>query len=252
MKAAYFEDSLTKAGNAVKKKWKLIRQFWLGNKSNCDIKRINQSTSAPDIANELNTYFGNVGNKLAEKIDAPSEEFQALSKGKIQVKPPSFDFKELSAHDIAILIHDLKPSNSSGVDGLSAKIVKAAGPSIYGVLMHIFNLSLSTSIFPTNRKIGCVTPLFKEGDASDPSNYRPISVLPTLGKLRERVAHTQLYSHFTQHEVITNRQSWFRKGHSMMTCLIDFLDDIYQDVDQGGICGVLFLDHDCLLVMTSC
>ena len=85
-------------------------------------------------------------------------------------------------------------------------------------------------------------PLFKEGDASDPSNYRPISVLPTMGKLLERVAHNQLSKHFCEHDVLSPRQSGFRKGHSSVTCMIDFLDFIHQEVDRGSCCGVLFLD----------
>ena len=73
------------------------------------------------------------------------------------------------------------------MDGLNARIIKAAGPSIYPVLRHIFNLSLITQTFPDDWKIGCITPIFKEGDATNPSNYHPILVLPALGKLLECV-----------------------------------------------------------------
>ncbi len=85
-----------------------------------------------------------------------------------------------------------------------------------------------------------ITPIFKEGQHSDPSNYRPIAILPCMGKLLERVAHTQLY--IDEHKILSQCQAGFRKGYSTGTCLVDFLEDIYQGDNSGGVCGVLFLD----------
>ncbi len=81
---------------------------------------------------------------------------------------------------MAVLIREFKSTNSSSLDGISSRLIKAAGPGIIDPLLHIFNQSINTGIFPSGLKIGSVTPLFKEGDASDPSNYRPISILPSL------------------------------------------------------------------------
>ncbi len=242
LKQHYFEDQLQKCGNDMKKRWKLIRQFWPSGKSNADIKKINGKTIDVEMAEEINRFFANVGSHLAEAIPVPSQNLIDRFFNNIPVFPPSFEFKELEEYDIAVLMRDLKPTTSAGIDGLSSRILKAAGPSLFKPLKHVLNLSLRSSVFPENWKTGCVTPLFKEGDASNPSNYRPISLLPTLGKLLERVAHTQLYQHFTDHQVLSNCQSGFRKGHSTTTCLFDFLDNIYQEVDEGRLCGVLFLD----------
>ncbi len=156
--------------------------------------------------------------------------------------PPVFEFEEISLLETATLIHDFKCTSSAGVDDLTSRIIKAAGPAIIPVIRYLINWSIRGQEFPEVWRIGCVTPVFKEGDRSDPSNYRPISILPCLGKLTERVIHTQLYKYVTDHDSISKCQSGFRKGHSTGTCLISFLSNIYQQVDDGGACGVLFLD----------
>ena len=74
-------------------------------------------------------------------------------------------------------MRDLKPSHSCGMDGITARLLKEAGPSIYPVIQHIVNLSISHKCFPDCWKIGRITPLHKEGDTTIPGNFRPISVL---------------------------------------------------------------------------
>ena len=65
-------------------------------------------------------------------------------------------------------------------------------------------------------------------------------VLSTVIKLLERCIHNQLYSYLTTESLLTDQQSGFGKGHSTTTCLVDFLDNIYQEVDEGVPLGALF------------
>ena len=110
------------------------------------------------------------------------------------------------------------------------------------VLAHIFNVSMSTSVFPKLWKTAVVCPLYKEGDRESSNNYRPISLLPLCSKLLERLVHDRIYRHLRLTNFLTDAQSGFRKGHSTTTCLIDFLDVIFKEIDVGKVCGVLFLD----------
>ena len=100
--------------------------------------------------------------------------------------PPIFELEQVDLEEIIQYMKDLKPSTSCGVDGITARLLKAAGPSIYPILLHICNLSISQGELPQPWKIGCVTPLHKSGDLISPNNYRPISVILCLGKLLER------------------------------------------------------------------
>ena len=89
------------------------------------------------MSNILNEFFVNIGQKLAVSIpDFPINPVNTVH------RPPVFEITELDLLEIAIIIRDLKPSSSCGVDGLTARIIKAAGPSIFPVLLHLFNLSI--------------------------------------------------------------------------------------------------------------
>ena len=138
-------------------------------------------------ATNINEYFVNIADDLAKSIvDDGDQEDIVLD----APYPPVFEFMEISSCDTAIMVHDLKPSTSCGVDGLTVQIIKAAGPSLIDPLKYIINLSITRSSVLACLKTGCVTPLFKEGDPSNSCNYRPISVLPVLGKLIEHIIYS--------------------------------------------------------------
>ena len=120
--------------------------------------------------------------------------------------------------------------------------MKLACPYIVPVILHLCNLSIRNKCFPNSWKTATITPLHKKGDHSDPTNFRPISILPCVSKILEKIIHCQLYKYLTDHNILTPQQSGFRKGHSTGTCLINFLDEIYQSIDNGVPCGVLFVD----------
>ena len=97
-----------------------------------------------------------------------------------------------------------------------------------------------TSHFPAKWKVAKVTPIYKDGDKSDVSNYRPISVLPILSKILERVVHDQLYNYLTCNNILHPCQSGFRCNHSTSTTLIDVTDHILSNMNEGT--GAIFLD----------
>ena len=93
-------------------------------------------------------------------------------------------------------------------------------------------LSLFQNYVHPDWKLGVVTPLFKEGDPTNPSNYRPISVLPSISKLLERLVHNQLYKFLDVFQILANEQSGFRKGYSTGTCMVDLLGRLYQAMER--------------------
>ncbi len=76
----------------------------------------------------------------------------------------------------------------------------------------------------------------------DKNNYRPISVLPIFSKIMERLIHDRLYGYLDQCQVLSSSQSGFRKSHSTTTCLSDFLNAVYNNIEEGRLSGVAFLD----------
>ncbi len=109
-------------------------------------------------------------------------------------------------------------------------------------LLHIFNLILDTGIFPEDLKLTRVTPIHKEGDKSKCGNYRPISVIPALAKILEKLICEQINSYIHNNNIICEQQSGFRPGHSTETALLNCTNQWLLNMDKGLINGVLFLD----------
>ena len=105
------------------------------------------------------------------------------------------------------------------------------------------NLSLIAGIFPDAWKTARVTPIFKEGLKTDPNNYRPISVLPLVSKLIERIVFNQLYQYLNNNYLLTDSQSGFRAMFSTETALLEAtVNEWYWNTDNNLINGVIFLD----------
>ena len=117
-----------------------------------------------------------------------------------------FQFHTVSNDYVLNLIGTIAPKNSSGIDNLSPKQLKQVAPTIHPIITLIINQSMVSGIFPDQLKIAIVTPIYK-GKQSDPhwfSNYRPISLLPSISKIVEKVIHKQLYSYMNNHQLFKN------------------------------------------------
>jgi hypothetical protein len=91
-------------------------------------------------------------------------------------------FHNNSTHEIGKIIHSIKCKYSSGYDEISSRILKVSAPYVLSPLTFMFNKILSTSVFPERLKFSEVKPLYKKGDTSEFSNYRPISLLTSFYK----------------------------------------------------------------------
>lgn len=109
-------------------------------------------------------------------------------------------------------------------------------------LTHLVNLSIRENKFPNNWKKAIVTPVFKTGDCDLGSNYRPISILPVLSKVLEKVVASQVIEHLETNQLLHPQQFGFRPKHSTETANIFFIESIKQSLDSGNVVGAVFLD----------
>ena len=139
---------------------------------------------------------------------------------------------------------------------LLARLLKDSAEIIAKPLTTLINASLIYGRVPSEWKWARVNPLFKNGKANDMDNYRPISILPTLSKVLERVVHAQLYDFLAKEKLLSPYQCGFRKGHSTELAVLSFTDSIRRSMDQGLLTGAVFIDlrkafntvdHDLLL-----
>ena len=123
-------------------------------------------------------------------------------------------FKLTNVTEIIDIMNKLKLKSNSGVDDLSTKVIKHIQEIIAGPLTIIINQMLNTGIFPDSLKISKVLPLFIKDNDKLFSNYRPISLLPSILKIFEKVIFNQMSEYFENNDLIFKNQYGFRKNHS--------------------------------------
>ena len=117
----------------------------------------------------------------------------------LRLAPPVFDLKHVTTEDTLKSITKLSSTQLSGIDGVTSNILKSCRMERSPILTDLFNESISEHRFPNIWKVAKIVPIFKDGDSTDPNNYRPFSLLVTVSKLMEHMVHTQCYSYLTDY-----------------------------------------------------
>ena len=187
----------------------------------------------------LITFFTNIGPKLASTINTNFANFtDYLPERTVN----SLFFTPTDENEILNIVRSFKSSTSCGYDGLSMHLLKEIIHYLVTPLKHIFNLSLTSGIFPNSLKVAKVIPIYKKDDPAQVKNYRPISLLPVFSKILEKIAHERLYKFLTDNEILNPNQFGFRKGFSTDFAIIQTYDKIIESLsNKTHIIGV-FMD----------
>lgn len=153
---------------------------------------------------------------------------------------PQFTLHTFSLYEVATALQSINPRKSTGADNLDPFFLKLSSPFISEQITHIFNLSISSGVFPSIWKSAQVTPLYRSGDISDPSNYLPISKLSRLSKVLESLVNKQLKTFLSIHCILSPHQSGLRAKHSTTSATTLTINNIVSDVDKEGHCAAVF------------
>ena len=134
-------------------------------------------------------------------------------------------------------------SKATGLDKIPNRLLKIAPDVVAPSLTDIFNQSLLTGIFPSDWKLAKVSPIFKNGSKSDPlNNYRPISVIPAIAQIFEKIIYYQLYYYLNENGLLNNCQSGFRSLHRTLTACLETNDSWCVNIDKGLLKRVIFIE----------
>lgn len=191
-------------------------------------------------ANNFNDFFTSIGENLASKIGAPTNNFHSyLSDVNIQ---DTFILHPVSHEEVITIIYSLPCKKSSGYDEITNDVLKHICNYIVDPLTHILNLSFSEGVFPDELKIAKVIPIYKSGSVDDLSNYRPVSILPAISKIFERLAYNRLSAFVNKNSLLYSGQYGFRKDHSTYMAALKVVDDIVCNLDNRISTVALFVD----------
>ena len=137
---------------------------------------------------------------------------------------------------------NLSKWKATGLDGISARLLRECPDLISESLTLIFNRSINTGIFPDEWKYAKVIPVHKHGKRNCTDNYRSISIIPVVAKVFERIIYNQLFLFFSENRLLNNCQSGFRRLHSIVTALLEASNEWVYNIDFGKVNAVMFLD----------
>ena len=244
-KINYYHEIFEKNKTNIKAIWKTISEIICKsrNKRKTLDKIIVDSSTITDpqeICNRFNEFFVGIGPEWANNINTENKDvFNAYITKRTLT---SFTFTIINQEEAKRGISSLKAKTSCGIDGISVKFLKFLSPALAKPLAIIINQSLATGIFPTKLKIAKVLPLYKKEDPTLMDNYRPVSLLPSISKVFEKIVFNQLYKYFQDNKLFYPSQYGFREGHSTEMAALELTDRIRQDIDTKHISLAIFMD----------
>ena len=236
----YLEEQLEIANSA--KKWKIMKD--LINKTNSSKDSTSElfidgsiSKDSQDIANAYNDYFIEIGPRLANNITSSINPMTYVTAN----VPNTIFIPHITEHEITAVISSMKHS-SPGWDSLPTHILKPFLADYIKPLTYLINKSFETGIFPDELKIDKIVPIFKSGDKTLVSNYRPISVLSFFSKIFETILYNHLIEFIEKHDLLYKFQFGFRKQFSTSHAIISLVDKIHEALNSGNIMIGVTLD----------
>jgi hypothetical protein len=128
------------------------------------------------------------------------------------------------------------------MDGVSSKMIKFIANEIAVPLSHIFNVSLSSGVFPAKLKKSRVIPIYKSGNPLDCDNYRPISLLSSISKILEKIVAKKLLFHLQSNNLLYEHQYGFLPEKSTEHNLLQVTNYITNAINDGMYCIGVFID----------
>lgn len=211
-----FSTSLTS-----KKLWSNLREIGIGRKNNVEC------LLDPNVLNDTFVFRESINPQFSPK----NELCRAFDQ----------DFETVTESDVLESVNGIK-SNAIGEDGIPLCFIKLILPYIVGPLTHIINHSIVSSTFPDSWKTAQILPIAKKSNPVLPADYRPVSILPTLSKVFEKILTKQIIGHLDRKCLLSPFQSGFRPNHSCATAMVKILDDIRQQFDRGYLTILCLLD----------
>ena len=242
-----------------KKFWQTVKPLFSGKSQNVQqitiIKDGEILSKKEEVAETLNNYFKNAvrlldisenkflltkTNEHINSIDFALKTYKShpsILNIRKKVSKSNFSFQNVTISEIENELQKLNSKKSSTLNNIPTKILKSNKDICSSTLHMIFNESLNNSSFPDELKLADITTIFKKEDATFEKNYRPVSVLPVVSKIFERLLQTQINSYFEKY--LTPHLCGYRKGYNTRVRYKDFVTVGFFSLRNYILCLVL-------------
>ena len=218
--------------------WKMVKEVscFTNKSSELDVL-INENgiviNDDEEKANLLNNYFAIQSTMNTADLNPPSLPVSS---------DPNLESVTIINQDIIDVLQCLDTNKACGPDSINPILLKEAANELCYPLCKLFNLSLSTCIYPEQWKLAHIVPVFKKDDPQKIENYRPISLLSILSKVFERCIFKYLHNYIVSNDLLSPHQSGFTRGDSTINQLLYITDEISKSLDLGKEVRAIFFD----------
>ena len=242
-KIKYEREEIDNAKENKKQLWDTIKKFSGCNKTKDHSMTLLDRNEPVKSINQINSFFANVGRNLAEEI-VHSQHYNTPLPRDTSCFTPNSSMVMLPTDELEVkrVVRGLKNGCAVGNDLISGKLLKRYLDILTPSITHICNLAISTGIFPRAFKIALVKPIHKGGKPDCVNNYRPISILPALSKILERLMNQRLTTFLEDNNLLSPNQFGFRHRRSTSDAVHELVHSIATTLDNKGKCVTMFLD----------
>ena len=196
-------------------------------------------TNQKFVVNNFNRFYTTVAQKLVEKIDKVNNKFQDYLKNP---NKHSIFLNETDPGEVSDILNKLDIKKASDIYGISPKLIKSASLPLSFLLAQVFNRSFQLGQFPDNLKVAKVKPFHKGDSKLIVSNYRPISLLPIISKVFEKIMYKRLMEFLKSENILYKQQFGFQKAKSTEEAIIDIQAKIVEALERKEHPCCIFLD----------
>ena len=212
-KRRYFASELSRTTKSSKYHWSLLKKACGLNRPSSSTENIeifesnNKITDPVKVSNNFNDYFASIGEQISKNIPHSKIDYKKYLPPS---DPNSFNFMEMGPFRFLQIVDNLQDKSTQDVNEVSVWLIKKVSHIIAEPLSHVFDLSIRTGIFPQIFKCSKVCPIYKrKGSVNIMSNYRPISIVNSFGKILEKYAADELLRFFTKNNIFSKHQHGF-------------------------------------------
>jgi hypothetical protein len=251
------QSEISKAKESSNAIWKVVNKnrgkFQCRKQENIILKSHSKMVQNPlEIANIFAAQFDHGTIPSTAKWSSVDNCLKQWSKKRYK----EISWKPISSYEISRIIQSMENKNSYGYDEMPITIIKRCVDILPEPLADFFNKCYKSGIFPDELKVARVLPVYKKGVKTDPRNYRPISLLPVLSKIFEKLIKSRLLTHLNEYSIINPKQYGFQKNIGTINAIDSLIDDVVSQIHNRKRVAGLFLDlssafdtvdHDILL-----
>ena len=198
-------------------------------------------TEDTEIVNQFSDNFAKIVNEPDFLI--PAEDNNApVSIPNARPSQHSWSIKTSTILQVANIIKRLNASNTKDYYGLQVTLLQRNIQYLARPLCMLVNQSIMECSFPNALKVAYITPIHKTGCKMNVKNYRPVSILPVISKVIEKVVTTQMTEFLETNQLLSPSQYGFRRGYSTESACVHVTELLRDNIDRGGVVGAVFLD----------